>query len=244
MNIILSRPGQVDGINALAEEQRANLIQQGQRVTSVASPEEQAVATIAATSIKKWLAEVEKNRKEVKAPVLEVGKRIDALAKEYIAPLETELNRLAGLVMTFQQAEAKRVAEAERQRQAAIAKAEADRKAAEALRLEAERKLSAEDAGLSDVEEATLAEAWQTDATKKVDEAIRAPLPVKARATGMIQREQVICFEVTDAAALYKVHPEWFELVPKRAMIRDAINKDTVLPGLRVWTEDKVGFRA
>jgi hypothetical protein len=50
-------------------------------------------------------------------------------------------------------------------------------------------------------------------------------------------------FEITDAAALYAVRPEFFTLEPRRSAIKSAINKDTKLTGLRVWEQVNTNVR-
>ena len=71
-----------------------------------------------------------------------------------------------------------------------------------------------------------------------------AYLPVAEvnRTAGMVKRT-VLEFEITDKAALYKVKPDWFDLVPKRSIIRAEITSHTNLPGIRVWQETKIGVR-
>lgn len=64
---------------------------------------------------------------------------------------------------------------------------------------------------------------------------VQTQAPAKmTRAAGMRVRT-LVKFEVTDAAALYAVRPEFFELVEKKSIINACINKTTVLPGLKVW---------
>jgi len=244
MEIVKSEIKSSLAISNTAREQADKLIAQGQAIVAVGNPEEQTIAVIAAKSIKTWLAEVEKSRKAVKEPVLALGKRIDEIARDYAEPLEAEMNRIGELVGEFQQKEAERVREAERKRQEEIARVERERQAAAELEREANERLADESATLSDAEQAALASQMVAQATEKKDDIVRAPLPEASRTTGMVSRFDVVKFEVTDAAALYKLRPHWFRLEPKRSVIMDEITKDTVIEGLKVWTENKVGFRA
>lgn len=112
--------------------------------------------------IKGLMKLVEDSRQEVKAPILEIGRKIDEAAKNFVAELSPEFKRLDGLLIAFnteQQriADAARKAEvirqleeeqrqqAEARRVAAAAEAERQRVAAEADRVaEVERQRQAE----------------------------------------------------------------------------------------------------
>jgi hypothetical protein len=83
-------------------------------VKAIASVADLDQAAAALTTVVSLVRSVESSRKEVKAPVLEVGKRIDSVAKEYLAPLESEKSRLETLVGSYQEA-ARRKAEKERE---------------------------------------------------------------------------------------------------------------------------------
>lgn len=80
------------------------------------------------------LSGVEGGRKAAKAPLLDAGKNLDAVVREFAEPLDAHklrLNRLVGDYVTLQQAKAraaeaarlKELAEIERQKQAALAQA-------------------------------------------------------------------------------------------------------------------------
>lgn len=101
-------------------------------ITAVRSFEDQESATQALNSISKLLKDVEAARKAVKSPVLELGKKIDELAKNFTGELESEKNRISRLIGNF-------VAEQERKR------FEEERR----LREEAERKRKEEVESLS-----------------------------------------------------------------------------------------------
>ena len=112
------------------------------RVDSLLSAE---TAAETLRALKDFTRTIESARKDVKEPVLDLGKRIDALAKELTAQLEAEANRLGGIIGTWQAEqeriarEAREKAEAEERRLWEEAKA---REVAEAKRLadlEAER---------------------------------------------------------------------------------------------------------
>ena len=86
------------------------------RIKAIASVADLDAAASALTKLKALTRSVEDSRKEVKAPVLEVGRRIDAVAKDYLTSLESEATRLSVIVGSYQEAQRRK---AEKERQAA-----------------------------------------------------------------------------------------------------------------------------
>jgi hypothetical protein len=129
---------------------------------------------------------MESSRTETKAPVLELGKRIDKMASEFSAPIQAELDRVKRLVSDHHAKEAARIAEENRKRDEAIRR---EQEAAEKLRREeaakAEAIYQAEQAKLA--EEARKAEAAAKAASKKKDDGLRAMREAAADA----ERERV-----------------------------------------------------
>lgn len=222
--------------------EKRRLLDLAGQVVQVTTPEEQSLAVRRGRELKLFLGQIESDRKTVKGPVIAVEKRIDELAKELRKELEIEVLRIEGLVNAFQDLEDRRVAAEERERQQRIAKAEEDRRAAESLVREAEDKLTNESASLDDAENACLAQELAAQTNERANEILRAPLPVANRVQGMVQRTE-LQFTITDAAALYAEKPGWFELVPKRRVIRDNITEHTVLPGIKIWMEKQTSLR-
>lgn len=195
---------------------------------------------------------VEASRTAIKAPVLDIGKRIDATAKQFIAEVEIEITRLTGLLTAYeveqrriaaeeerkrqeeerrrQAEEAARMAEIRRQEQAAaraelLAETERERAAAEARRIAAEQAAA--------VERAAAAERQAN-----------APAVVEApKVAGTVVREEW-AFEVTDLRAFAQAHPDLVEITVRRAdvlkMIRGGCRQ---LAHARIYTETKVGVR-
>lgn len=226
-----------------AEAEKKHLLDMASEITQVTNAAEQSVAVLRGRGIKSWLNAVEAARKAVKAPVRILEKRIDEIAETHCVDLVIEMNRINSLVLGFQEQERKRVEEENRKREEEVrraqrAKQEADSKAAAAVDAVTEK-----EAGLTEAEQAIMAQEEAKAAQENFEVAVRAPLAEATRATGMTVRTDVVRFEVTDAKALYALHPEWFELVPKRRIIGDSITKDTRLEGLKVWTETVTGFR-
>jgi hypothetical protein len=193
------------------------------RIKAIASVADLDAAAVALTKLKALTRSVEDSRKEVKAPVLEVGRRIDAVAKDYLTPLESEAKRLSVIVGSYQEAQ-RRKAEKEREEAAkaqadaiaemnakqAVAVANGDEEAADAARAEAADKIAASQLA-----------------------AINSEGP---RPEGITSRTSCK-FEVVDIAALHAARPELCVITPNNAAIRAVVKTGAKIPGLRVWQE-------
>lgn len=122
-----------------AESKKAELIAAAAAITVVTSPEEAAIARDEIIRLAKFRNEIEKARGLVKAPVLDLGKEIDAKAKDFGADTMSHENRLKKLVENH-------AAEVERQRRAAEVERQRIEREAERQRQEAERQRQAEEA--------------------------------------------------------------------------------------------------
>jgi hypothetical protein len=238
------------GLSPGSDTEKNRLISLSSEVTEVTTADQQQVAVRCGKQIKQLLNEVETARTQVKEPVLDLGRKIDGLAKTYCIPLQAEIIRLTNLVTGFQRLETERLRKEEEKRQEALRKAEEDRLAAEQLSREAEKQATSDQAGLSEVEEAMLAEELKKEAEAKQEALVRAPLPKANKVSGIVVKADQLQYEITDIHALYAVRPDLVELTGKRSIIRDNLdflwyeqqnNKPT--PGLRVWTDTKVSFR-
>jgi hypothetical protein len=162
-SLILAGEGWGVSISPEAEAQKLELIEKASVVTTV---NDNATADAARAHVKSLAAMrnlVEKSRKAIKEPVLQVGRDIDARAAEFVADLVGHEKRLSGLIgdhaaeierkrqealreqrrIEAEAAEAQRRADQQRAaEEAARAKAAAD---AEAARLQAEREAAAAD---------------------------------------------------------------------------------------------------
>jgi hypothetical protein len=208
--------------------------------------QEMAVATL--RDIKGLLKTVEDSRKDVKSPVLALGKAIDAEATKFTQPLEIEAARLSKLVATYQDAQRRAAEEAERKRQAELARIERERRQAEeAARREAEE-AQAKARTMQEAVEAEERAKRQAEAAEqraklereKAQMAMEAPV---AKPKSMFVKPTV-CFEVTDILELFEARPDLCELTPRAAAINAALrNGDRQIPGLRIWEETRVGVR-
>lgn len=212
-------------LNPAAFEARRVALAAAEQVQEIATVADLDAAAAALTRIKGLTKSVEDSRKEVKAPVLEVGKRIDQTAKEYLGPLEAEARRLAGMVGTYQEAE-KRKAERIRQEEAEkqrIALAEMAAKQAQAM-------------AAGDVQ---AADAARAEAADRIAESQLAVVNAEGPRTDGIVTRTAWKFEVTDAAALYAARPELCIIEANGPAIRAILkaNNGKPIPGLRIWQE-------
>jgi hypothetical protein len=198
--------------------------------------------------------QVEKSRKDAKAPALEFGKKVDDLAKRFNLELDAEANRISTLLSAHEEEKRRVAAEAEAKRQEeerkiheeAMRKAEAERKAREDAEAELAKAKNAKaradaEAKLKASQEASAKLA--AEEAKRLDE-IRKSKPVEAeKAVGTVVRE-VWTFEVTDIHALYRHDPKLCRMEPNTSAINVAIGGgDRDIPGLVIRRETKVGTR-
>jgi hypothetical protein len=193
------------------------------RIKAIASVADLDAAAGALTKLKSLTRSVEDSRKEVKAPVLEVGKRIDATAKDYLAPLEVEAKRLSVIVGAFQEA--------------ARRKAEKDREEAARVQAEALAELNAKQAeALANGDEAA-ADAARAEAADKIAASQLAVIAAEGpKPEGIVTRTSWK-FEVVDINALHAARPELCLIEPNNAAIRAVVKTGAQIPGLRVWQE-------
>lgn len=194
-------------------------------ITEIASVSDLDLAAQALTLVKSLSRSVEDSRKVVKAPVLEVSKRIDGIAKDFNGPLEAEGLRLSQLIGVYQEA-TRRKAEKEKEEAARIQN--------EAM-IEMQRKQRlAVEAG---DEEA--ADAARAEAADKIAESQLALIAAQGPRLDNITTRGTWKFELTDIEALHAARPDLTNIEPNGAAIR-AIIKATngkPIPGLRIWSE-------
>lgn len=201
---------------------------------------------------------VEKSRTTVKAPVIAVGKRIDALAGDFQAELSVEelrLKRLQGDYAMAVEKERQRVlAEMEKARQAEQERArlaEAAAAMAERERIAAEQASFAATTPEEDAAAAAAAQAAEAAVAKRAAEeaarvaalSVAAPAFVPEAVKGV---KMVADYEVTDLDALYRHNVGLATLTERRKEILEAIARQTIgetlptIPGLRVFLKPLV----
>lgn len=226
--------------------------------------EAQAVAN-AIKELQSLSRETETSRTEVKKPVIELGKRIDSAAKEFIGPVETELVRLRGLLNGYQKEQEDKRREAEAKRQAEIRAAhEAEEKArqeAEAVRLAAEKEAEAKAAqakqeddpfAAAEAEAARVAAAEtaqrQVEQSKAATVAtvkavtVQTAAAIAPRAIEGVHVRRSPDFKVVDLEKLALIRPDLVTITPKRAEILAEMRRLKEWEGERQICDGLVGW--
>jgi len=131
MPIILSGDGYSLTIDPNAHVRKQTVLSASSAVGKVTTNDESGDARVHLARLAAMRIEVDKCRKEIKEPVLRVGKLIDQAAKDFLAEIELEEGRIKGLIGDHanEVARLKAIAEAEERR--AFEFARAAREAAE-----------------------------------------------------------------------------------------------------------------
>ena len=131
MPIILSGDGYSLTIDPNAHVRKQTMLSASSAVGKVTTNDESGDARVHLARLAAMRIEVDKCRKEIKEPVLRVGKLIDQAAKDFLAEIELEEGRIKGLIGDHanEVARLKAIAEAEERR--AFEFARAAREAAE-----------------------------------------------------------------------------------------------------------------
>jgi chromosome segregation ATPase len=155
-------------VTPAAEQQKQTIIEAARRVVAVTDQDTCDLANARIKALASVRNAVEKSRTEVKAPVIELGRKIDGIAKDFVSDVIAEESRLSALVADYAREvqrkarEEREAAERERQR---IEREEHERKM-EALRAEqeAERKRMQAEREAHEAEMARLAAERNADA--------------------------------------------------------------------------------
>lgn len=268
MNSFISLAGldsaQIAASNA-ARQKRDELLALVREAPVINSADTAASAAILLSDVKNFTRVIEAARVDVKGPVLDLGKRIDALARELTASLDNEALQISRQLGAYQ-AEENRKAEAARRaaweeeqriiREAQAKQREAEEKArAEAERLAAKAARARTDAGRAKAEDEAILAKQKADAeaqaradaarTAVIETRVTAAAAIPPKPAGTSIREEV-CFEVEDIVKLYELAPYLVTLTPNTAAIKNALKVLTPsqhLPGIRHWREQKAVVR-
>ena len=206
---------------------RDSAIHKAELVTTVEDAFEAQSASSAMHALNEIVKGMEASRKDAKAPALQAGRAIDAIAKDFLASAQTELTRVKRLLGEYQRVEAekKRKAEAEARR-----KEQAERTAFE----QAEReRIQKENAGRTETLNQDL-----DKAAEKFDKSvakIKQDVAQSHAAVAGVKVRTTVKFRVIDEAALMQARPELF--TPDDKKIRAALKLTKQIPGLEVWEE-------
>jgi hypothetical protein len=192
-----------------AEASKQQLLAESQGVVSIDDAFDAECAADVLAKLSTAIKQMEDARKTVKAPVLDLGRRIDGLAKGWLDGIEDEKKRISRVLGDYQLAERRKREQAEREAQ------EAARKAFEEAQ-KAEQPAEAMQAVIEQVNQQV------ADSSHKI--------------AGTSVRENWK-FEVVDINALFKAMPHLCKIEPNNSLIRSTIAYNKSIPGVKVWSE-------
>lgn len=219
MNQLITQPKVGDLVIEIAteaEEMKVEALITAKDVTSVDDGFEAQIAAQAQSTLRELIKTMEESRKLAKSPILEVGRNIDAISRDYIDDVKAEESRIAILLGAFQKVEREK-------------------------KLLAERECKIEEDQLV---ERAFEEALETGDPFKIDETAQAKITrlrkeasAKHDAVKGVKVRTSIKFEIEDEVVLKFHHPELFS--PNESKIRAALKNTKTIPGIRVWEETK-----
>ena len=219
MSELITQPkinGVIIEIVAEAEQMKIQALMSSKGIETVDDGFEATIAAEAQSALRHLVKGIEESRKLAKAPVLEVGRQIDSVAKDYIEEVKAEEERIAKLLGAFQIVERDKKLAAERQ-----------------ARIQ-EQKVMAEAAQQLDAD---------SDNTDLLDDAqaqiaiLRQEAAAKHDAVAGVKVRTTTKFEIVDEAETLKARPDLFSL--NESKIRAALKITKTIPGIKVWDETK-----
>jgi hypothetical protein len=208
--LILSGEGYTLTICQEAETSKRDLLIASSNVCKVTNNDESADAAYVMRSLAQMRIMVDKGRKDVKEPVLRIGKLIDASAKTFLLEIEEEEARLRKLIGNH----ANEVA-----RIAAI-KAEEERKAFELARAAREAAAAAQDAAEASGRIADVIAAKQAEQARQETLGARMDASSELAATKVADGVRFAWdFEVEDMEAVLHGLRDYVEITVKRSLI-------------------------
>jgi hypothetical protein len=212
-----------------SSDKRDIIVAEAVKVKKPTNKQELQSSALTLSSLKSIIDGVESSRETSGRPFLDMTRVINTSAKLFLTDVVAEFDRIKGFMKEYSEEELKR--ERDEQKKLDDNKWRLEQEAAAALVKQNEVAEQPRASVKTQIKVATqVAETQQ--ALAAVENVVVAP--AAAKVVGF-SAKLATKFEITDAAALYAARPEFFDLVPKNAVMKAAINLKTVLPGLRVW---------
>lgn len=256
--ITISELAPTIAISPTARQARDKLLASAATVETVNSNDSALYASDILKDIKQMTRSVELGRTEAKAPLLEYGRKVDAIARELTGELDqvakdlalklgvwtSEQQRQAKIALQKAQEEATRLVAQKRAEERAIH--EKERAELAALEAQAAKASPRDSIALAMEQEMRLRE--QEAAQQQRDEATQQQI-VAIKATALevvgprpsgIATRSVLKFEVTDIRALYAAAPHCVKMEAVAGVLQSILKnlpEGQTLPGVRHWTE-------
>jgi hypothetical protein len=192
------------------------LLRQGHLIQQIEDAFDAGCAADQLRNLQSALRDMENSRKDAKAPVLDLARKIDAVCKAFSEQLETEKTRISRLLGDYEAAEKRKQ----------ILAAKAAREAEELARIEAEAALAA-----GDFEAAN-------QAADQIVNSKNATAEAGERTEGTVLRT-LWKYELEDITILFRERPDLCRIIPFDLAIREEIKLSKKIPGLRVWSENQ-----
>lgn len=229
---------------------KAEALERAALIGTVTNAEQNEYAARVQRDLQAVVKAVEVDRKRVKEPFLDMGRRIDAAAREFVAELEEEYRRIGECCQEFAAKERERfLAEQRRVQEEQERVLREQRKAEE----EARAKAAAEAAAARNEAERIAAQKRAEEQAKLIAERAAqeleaiTPAALPTKADGQVVKP-VWRFEVTDVWLLARTSPGLVRIEPNRSEINEVITRlaaagEPKIPGLRIWNEVQVTTR-
>ena len=239
-------------IEPAAELAKSQALEGAKAIVEITDAVSQQAAVDAIARCKRFSKRLEDSRKDVKAPVIKLGKDIDGMAATFGAEVLAEETRLDNMVKKYFREEAEKAARAQRMRDDIAAKKKkreqeiADQAEAERKRLEAEAQKTEDPEQAAELaRKAQDAALVAEDATQRAENVSASLVTTPARSDGMTVRK-VWKHRIIDIHALYAARPDLVSLEPKTNAINTAIRQggDRKIPGLEIYEEIDTSVRS
>jgi hypothetical protein len=167
-----------------------------------------------------------------KRPIIDAGRMIDVIVRDYLGPVQEASKRISSLLGTYQENLRRK---SERQRQEAAA--------AEAAAI---AEMQAKQASLAAAGELTpeAIDATNAEAADKIAEAQISAMAATGPQVAGVSLRAPKKFEVIDIKQLFAARPELCLIEPNKAAIRAVLKQETSIPGLRIWSEASAVVRS
>jgi hypothetical protein len=175
---------------------------------------------------------IEASKAVNKRPIIDAGRMIDTIVKDYLGPVQEASKRISSLLGTYQD-NLKR--KSERQRQEAAA--------AEAAAIAEMQKKQASLAAAGELTPEAI-DAINGEAADKIAEAQISAMAATGPQVAGVSLRAPKKFEVVDIKQLFAARPELCLIVENKAAIRAVLKQETSIPGLRVWSEASAVVRS
>lgn len=249
--VVLKESNASLAISSAGEQIKTLLLGRAGDIGTMAAPIERAMALELAGDIAGHLKQVEEDRKSIKDPYLRMGQAIDFAAKKHRVELDAALKNVNAAILAYDQAEVRKLQEAQRQ-------ADQQRQAAERAQIEAERKLQ-------EVQEKAESERPRTPAEKAKElaeqldaedalEAAEAAQRIAASEAQTMQLARVatkggrkstqIEVVVDDIQKLYRARPDCVLMVPDVKKIKLLAEAGIDMPGVTVTKTEVFSAKA